>query len=60
MPPNAFCSWVDNNKIYILKKRVTPRPSRDPEGDVVATRLPDYWGLFSCGVESRSECIFAK
>ena len=45
IPPEIICSWNDNGIIYYLYKRSAPRLARHPEGDFMAGRHPDYWGV---------------
>jgi hypothetical protein len=55
----VVCSWSDNGAIYCLQKRSTPRVDRDPDGDFLATRHPNYYGV-SRGIWNFSPNIFCK
>jgi len=59
MPPDAVCSWIDEDTTYILTKRSVPRVDRTPEGDFLVNRLPNYFGL-SRGIWTLSPNVFCK
>ena len=59
MPSDVVCSWSDNGATYYLQKRPVPRVNRDPEGDFLATRHPEYYGV-SRGIWNFSQNVFCK
>lgn len=59
IPSGVVCSWEDCGKTYHLRKRSIPRVNREPEGDFMATRHPDYYGL-SRAIWTLSHNVFVK
>ncbi|CZR56309.1 uncharacterized protein PAC_06197 [Phialocephala subalpina] len=57
--PDIVCSWKDTGIVYCLRKRLTPKTNRDPEGDFITSRHPKYYGA-SRGIWNLSPNVFCK